>query len=296
MLAIIISASAMAEGSGGYDIATAYLLIYLATMVFTLSGPIGNLFYLIRTINVDMDLANKLYGTLADSDDQTKTGVNTNRVSVTIEELVLPHGCMFKSQEPLTISFNDKQVVQINGDSGSGKTTFLKCLLGAEEPAAGNISIMRCPATKLSPAERYRLFAYVSQNVDLTPGSLRDNLTMFAEKEVNDREIWEALELVELNRRVLSLPMGLNTPIADARRGFSTGERQRIVLAQSLMKKSEILILDEAMSGLPKKYEQMIFSRLTERFRQIYYVSHRQHMSVYADQVIELSVPAGAYV
>ena len=289
LLTITLLVATATNNQQSFDVANAYMIIHLITSLYGFSPRIAELLIKIGSMKIDLASSQPLLDDIARSSKASSAGVRTSKVSVEFEDFQLPYGCQFEDSDTLSIELSGPKVIQIFGESGSGKSTFLRCLLGIEEPASGRVNIMQCSAGKLSVIERQKLFAYVSQNVQLVPGSLRDNLLLFAPPDMNDREIWEVLQRVGLYDHVRSLPLGLDTPIVDARRGFSTGERQRIILAQALMKKSEILVLDEAMSGLPKAFELEIFEKIRELFCQVYFVSHRQHMLSVADSRISLS-------
>jgi ABC-type bacteriocin/lantibiotic exporter with double-glycine peptidase domain len=288
LLSVTLMVKNAANGQGALDVASAYLILHLTLSLYSYAPRVTLLWTTIGRIRIDYELARPLLNDIESATRGRQGGVHSSRLSVKIEELRLPHRCQFAGGSKLYFEMSGPGVIRISGESGSGKSTFLRCLLGVEEPKSGSIHIMNSSSMALSEAERQRLFAYVSQSVQLVPGSLRDNLILFAPPEANDSDVWEALRVVSLYDEVRALPLGLDTPIADARRGFSTGERQRVILAQAIMKKSDILVMDEAMSGLPKSLELEIFKRLKMLFVQIYFVSHRDHISAVADRTIML--------
>ena len=139
-----------------------------------------------------------------------------------------------------------------------------------------------------SQDERRRIFSYIDQNTQLLPGTIRDNLSVYSSIGNSDRSLWEILERVQLQDMVKSLPMELDTLVSDGGTNFSTGERQRIALAQCLAKGSSVLVLDEAMSGLTEQMEGEIFRNIIPLFGQVYFVSHREQMGKISDAVIRL--------
>lgn len=278
----------LAKDSPAITVATAFITIHLVTQIHRAMPRVLAAFLLKGAIKMDLAAANDL---LEEADEVRALNVpSVTRASASLEchRLRLPHGCRFKDQESLTIRFDGASVVQIGGDSGAGKTTFLSCMLGLQAPEAGSIEVFGVDPMRLTKNERRRIFSYLDQNVQLLPGTVRDNLKLFSLESAGDRSLWDALERVMLLDRVRALPLGLDTPIADARRNFSTGERQRMALAQCIAKQSSILILDEAMSGLPKEMEQTVFRNIQPLFEQIFFVSHREHMHGFAETLIEL--------
>lgn len=292
ILAITMIVASHSDGEGnGFEVADGYIIMHLVLAMYQFGPRIAMLAERWGSIRVDLRTADALLIELREGRKKRSSKVTSLSTKVECSDLMLAHGCAFSPGEPLTLSIEGRQVVQITGESGAGKTTFLRTLLGCEKPASGAISVFGANPINLSPMERARIFGYVSQSVQLLPGSLRDNLNLFAAEPTDERAIWNALERVDLHERLLAMPLRLDTPIADARRGFSTGERQRIVLAQAILKKSAILVLDEAMSGLPPEQEIEVFSRIRELFTQVFYVSHRAHMSDAAEMFISLRAP-----
>jgi ABC-type bacteriocin/lantibiotic exporter with double-glycine peptidase domain len=213
--------------------------------------------------------------------------VTRAHTSVAWTDLRLRPGCDFGIEAQRTMSIDGAAVIRIAGDSGAGKSTLLRCLCGLQSPAAGSIRVLGVDPLGLTRGERRRLFGYVDHAAQLLPGTLRDNLRLF-NAEANDRQLWEALERARIGDCVNAMPMALDTPVHHAYRTFSTGERQRFVLAQTLLKTSSILLLDEAMSGVSETMESEILSSLRRVAHQIYLVTHRETSQQQADVTILL--------
>ena len=292
-----ISTSIGTNGTSTLTVSDAFLVFHLVLATYAMMPRFASAIEQLASLRVNWAIASDFIDNVKQSIIPNTKHVCGARAKITCKDLVLPHDCVFDSGTTLSVEILDKSIVQIYGESGTGKTTFLRCLLGEQPPSSGSIRVFGCDPTQLSPFERSRIFAYVSQNVQLMPGTLRDNLLLFSKETINstnaknlvsEARIWDVLERVHLDTRLRQLPLGLDTPIVDAKRGFSTGERQRIVLAQSLLKESAILVLDEALSGLPPEIEQDIFLNISECFQQVYFVSHRTHMRTFANMTINL--------
>lgn len=273
-------------------VSTAFIILHLTVTLYQIMPRIKSVFDSKIMLNIDLEVAETLTAELSAEREGEKININSSRTEMMARELILPYRCQFKNEEALDLTVKDNCIVEIVGESGSGKSTFLRVLLGLEKPVAGELHMMGLSPTQLSDSERAYLFAYVSQNAQLLPGSLRENLNLFGVEQNNDRELWDVLSKVFLLERVQQLPLGLDTPISDIRRSFSTGERQRIILAQATMKSSRFLILDEAMSGLPAAMEQQILENLRACYEQIYLVTHREHLRGFADLTIEMEARA----
>ncbi len=288
IFALTVLVAFAAQTGNALTVGLAFIMLYLVTQTYRMIPRVATAIGKVGAIRIDLLEAKDLLEEAAQVHALNTPTVTQANASVECHRLRLPHGCRFKDAESLTLRIEGPRVVRIAGESGAGKTTFLNCLLGLQAPDSGAIEVLGVDPTRLSMNERRRIFAYADQNVQLLPGTVRDNLLLFGATTSGDRSLWESLELVGLVDRVRALPLGLNTPIGDARRDFSTGERQRMALAQCVIKRSAILVLDEAMSGLPMDMEEVIFTSIRPLFEQIYFVSHRSHMHAFAETVIEL--------
>lgn len=174
------------------------------------------------------------------------------------------------------------QFVVITGPSGSGKTTVAKLIAGLETASAGHISVRgaepRLGATGVS---------LVLQSDRLIDGSIRENVALL-DASIDDEAIVSALTLVGLGAFVRTLPMGLSTSIADSRGGLSAGQRQRILLARSIIGQPELLVLDEATANIDVALEADILAALRSTCATILLITHRPEAWAGADQIFDL--------
>jgi ABC-type multidrug transport system fused ATPase/permease subunit len=178
----------------------------------------------------------------------------------------------------------------IIGSSGSGKTTLADCLLGLLEPTSGNIEI-----DKTAP-EIYRTInsgsiAYVSQDVALVDGSIKENVAFaLPESEVDPEKIGTALKRAHIYDFVKGLPQGVETVVGERGTRLSGGQRQRIGIARALYSNPKILVLDEATSALDAETESAITGMLKELHGQVTIISiaHRLSTVMHSDLVLFL--------
>ena len=206
----------------------------------------------------------------------------------------------------------------ILGETGSGKTTLIRLLLALIRPQEGEIRIYSpTPSPSrgegsdrhavknsrertdfaplplggvgggpLSPLHRCN-FVYVPQGNTLLSGTLRDNL-LLGNPEATDEEMVAALRMACADF-VFDLPQGLDTVFAEQGGGLSEGQAQRVAIARALLRPGSIMLLDEATSALDADTERtLLHNLLSDQQRTVIFVTHREAVVGYCDQVIDL--------
>jgi ABC-type multidrug transport system fused ATPase/permease subunit len=158
----------------------------------------------------------------------------------------------------ISLQINQGQVVSFVGPSGAGKTTIIDVILGVLKPDNGNVQIQGHP-----PASAIRLWpgaiGYVPQDVMISNGTIRQNVCLgYSASEIDEKDIWQALEVAQLAEFVRELPEGLDTPVGDRGAKLSGGQRQRLGIARAMFTKPKLLVLDEATSSLDGTTEASI--------------------------------------
>ena len=158
--------------------------------------------------------------------------------------------------EDIVIDVPSKTSLAIVGPSGSGKSTLLKLMLGFLTPKTGSITYDGQDLSTLDTHSLRSHFGVVLQDVAMQPGSIRDIISSGAA--IDDEEIYASIEKVGLLAEVSALPMGLNTVVTENGAAFSGGQRQRMLLARTLVRNPKIIFLDEATSALDNITQQKI--------------------------------------
>ena len=163
----------------------------------------------------------------------------------------------------LSVNFEAKQITAITGESGSGKSTLADILMGLLVPDSGQVFIDdRLLEPGLLQSWREHV-AYVPQEVFLFDGTIRSNMTWISDEEYSDEDIWSALDTAAAGNFIRELPDKLEARVGERGVSLSGGERQRIALARALLKKPDLLILDEATSSLDQNNETLILNALS---------------------------------
>ena len=146
----------------------------------------------------------------------------------------------------ITVDFEAGKCYAIVGASGSGKSTLLGLLMASHGHYSGEIRYDEYEIRKVSSASLYDTVSIIQQNVFVFNASIRDNITMF--HEFPDEEVARAIELSGLSPLIAE--RGENYLCGENGNGLSGGEKQRISIARSLLKKSQVLLVDEATASL----------------------------------------------
>lgn len=165
--------------------------------------------------------------------------------------------------------------IALTGASGGGKSTLFQLLLGIYMPKDGEIDVQVRDKEEWVKASREtrNLFAYVPQGNSLFSGTLRENLTLFADNPSDD-EIHEALRVACIDDLVEEI--GLDAELGERGVGISEGQAQRVAVARALIAGSPILLLDEATSALDEATEAKMLKNLSElRSKTCLIVTHR---------------------
>lgn len=180
-----------------------------------------------------------------------------------------------KGFEHLNYVFEADQKYIVLGESGSGKSTLAKLLSGFYRCDAGEVSMDHDNIDQMSEESLYRRVNYIEQRVFLFNDTLRSNITMYRDYDLD--EIENAVRLAGLKELVDRLPQHLETLVEGNGVNFSGGEMQRIAIARAILAKSRFIIFDEATANmdtaLAREIEEIIMNL---EHTGIIYITHHQ--------------------
>ncbi|XP_073862472.1 ATP-binding cassette sub-family C member 9 isoform X5 [Macaca fascicularis] len=178
------------------------------------------------------------------------------------------------------------QKVGICGRTGSGKSSLSLAFFRMVDIFDGKIVIDGIDISKLPLHTLRSRLSIILQDPILFSGSIRFNLD--PECKCTDDRLWEALEIAQLKNMVKSLPGGLDAVVTEGGENFSVGQRQLFCLARAFVRKSSILIMDEATASIDMATENILQKVVMTAFadRTVVTIAHRVHTILTADLVI----------
>ena len=178
-------------------------------------------------------------------------------------------------------------LVALVGSSGAGKSTIAQLVSRLYDVDSGAVRLAGVDVRDLSAAAIRETVGMVTQDGHLFHDSIRDNL-LFARPEATEEEVWDALERARLADLVRSLPDGLETVVGERGYRLSGGERQRLTIARLLLKRPQVVVLDEATASLDSTSEAAVQAALAEVLagRTALVIAHRLSTVRAADRIL----------
>lgn len=178
----------------------------------------------------------------------------------------------------------------IVGATGSGKSTLMRLLLRFHDPTSGNVTVDGHDLRSLTDRSLRQVIGYVSQDVFLFDGSIRDNIA-YGVDDASDEQVERAARLAEVHEFVLGFADGYDTLVGERGVKLSGGQRQRIAIARAILRDPRILLLDEATSAVDNETEAAIQRSLDHVGigRTVVVVAHRLSTIRHADRIWVLS-------
>jgi len=163
--------------------------------------------------------------------------------------LYVPGGTKQVVLNGVSFSLNPGETLAVIGNSGAGKTTMGKMLVGSIMPTSGSVRLDLMDLRNWDPRQLGENIGYLPQDVQLFPGSIKDNIGRMRD-DATDEQIHEAAVLADVHNMIASLPHGYETMVAADGSPLSGGQKQRIALARAFFGGPRLVVLDEPNSNL----------------------------------------------
>lgn len=213
---------------------------------------------------------------------ENKVGIRFNQVDYSYPDS--PE----KVLKGLSHDFVPGSTTALLGETGVGKSTMMRLMLGLLSPEKGSVEMYdSTKSVPASPLTRCNII-YVPQGNTLMSGTIRENL-LLGDPEATDEAMFEALHIAAADF-VKELPDGLDSLCGEKGSGLSEGQAQRITIARSLLRKGGILLLDEPTASLDSATEELLLKRLSERLdgRTMILVTHRDSAASLCQHTLNL--------
>ena len=233
----------------GYDLTTGTVMMFVNLMNFMIQ-PMAALPGLLAGRKAARGLIQKLSDALSQNNEST----GTEEIAAVNKKIVLENVSFGYDDEKeilhgISATFDAGKSYAVVGASGSGKSTLLNLLMASTANYKGNILVDGKNLKNIKAEALYECISVIQQNVFVFNSSIRDNVTMF--RDFPKTELDEAIEHAHLDELIKR--RGEDTLCGENGCGLSGGEKQRISIARSLLKKSSVLLADEATAALDAK-------------------------------------------
>ena len=221
--------------------------------------------------------------------EEVKNGRNFDYENLNVEDLSFSYDGQTEVLNDVKMHAEKGEIIGIVGESGCGKSTFLKLLMRFWERSGGEIDYDDIDIDKINTDSLLKNVTMVSQTTYLFEETIEDNLRI-AKPDATREEIENACKMASIHDFIMTLPDGYKTQVGALGDNLSAGEKQRIGLARAFLRGSELILLDEPTSNVDSINEGIILKALKEQKnkKSIILVSHRESTMAIADRIYKV--------
>lgn len=221
---------------------------------------------------------------------QETAGEDSGKEAVRFDHVGLTYaGAGAESLTDISFAARKGQTIGIIGGTGSGKSSLVNLIPRFYDATAGTVTLMGRPIGQWDRESLRDMVGVVMQKAQLFAGTIRSNL-LWGNPDATEEELWEALRLARAEDFVRAKSKGLDDPVEQGGRNLSGGQRQRLTIARALVKKPQILILDDSASALDYATDAALRKalRTLPDSVTVFIVSQRTSSLQHADQILVL--------
>lgn len=221
---------------------------------------------------------------------QETAGEDSGKEAVRFDHVGLTYaGAGAESLTDISFAARKGQTIGIIGGTGSGKSSLVNLIPRFYDATAGTVTLMGRPIGQWDRESLRDMVGVVMQKAQLFAGTIRSNL-LWGNPDATEEELWEALRLAQAEDFVRAKSKGLDDPVEQGGRNLSGGQRQRLTIARALVKKPQILILDDSASALDYATDAALRKalRTLPDSVTVFIVSQRTSSLQHADQILVL--------
>lgn len=271
-----------------FEVLTVGKMIIGVVAVFGSFGPVIAISSLPGNLTQTFASGDRVLDLLAEkpSVSEITNGENIDYENLNVTDLSFGYDEQTQVLQDIKMHAERGEIIGIVGDSGCGKSTFLKLLLRFWQKSKGEIAYNGEDIDKINSASLLDNVTLVSQSTYLFDETVEDNL-LIAKPTASRAELENACRLASVHDFIMTLPEGYNTRVGSLGDNLSAGEKQRIGLARAFLRGSELILLDEPTSNVDSINEGIILKALREQKRKksVILVSHRESTMAVADRI-----------
>lgn len=256
--------------------------------------PLQNIINLQPTLqaaNVAQNRLNEVY--LVQSEFKDKTAINdvhNLKGPINFLHVNYRYGYGEDVLKDVNLTINNNEKLTIVGMSGSGKSTLVKLLVDFFSPVKGKVTFNGNSTKEINKHVLRSYVNYVPQTPYIFAGTIRENLLLGSRVNISDKDIVEACEVAEIKDDIEKLPLKFDTQLDENAKILSGGQKQRLTIARALLSPAQVLIFDEATSGLDTITEKKLIDNLVNlKDKTIIFIAHRLAIAERTDNIVVLN-------
>ena len=221
------------------------------------------------------------------TDAKTLTPDNGSKGRIAFEQVTFGYHTERTILKQVDFTIEPGEKVAVVGESGAGKSTLVKLLFRFYDVMGGRITIDGHDIRQVTQKSLRKLIGIVPQDTVLFNDTLLENIR-YGRPDANDQEVQEAVSMAHLQHFIAQLPDGIHTEVGERGLKLSGGEKQRVAIARTILKRPPIMLFDEATSSLDSQSEHAILQALQEiaQGHTSLVIAHRLSTVIDADKII----------
>ncbi len=271
-----------------FDMLSVGKMIIGVVTVFGSFGPVIAISALLGNLTQTFASGDRVLNLLAEQPvvKEIRNGKNIEYDNLQVTDLSFSYDGQTQVLKDITMHAQKGEIIGIVGESGCGKSTFLKLLLRFWQKDSGKIAYNGTDIDEINSVSLLDNVTMVSQTTYLFDETIEDNLRI-ANPNANQEELEAACKMASVHDFIMTLPNGYQTKVGALGDNLSAGEKQRIGLARAFLRGSELILLDEPTSNVDSINEGIILKALKEQKnkKSIILVSHRESTMAIADRI-----------
>lgn len=285
--------------SGGKQVDLGYLtqgqiiaLINYMSQILVELVKLANLLIILSRAFASLDRVDQIFALEPSMKETGKTDIEEKKDTPILEfkdTSFVYHGARKKTIHPFDFAVKEGETIGVIGGTGSGKSTFVSLIARLYDVTSGRILYRGVDEKELKPEFIRGKIGFVPQKASLFEGSLRDNMK-WGKEDATDEEIYQALDIAQAREFVDQKEQGLDFRIEQNGGNLSGGQKQRLTIARALVRKPEILILDDSASALDFATDARLRKAIKENTENmtVFLVSQRVSTIRNADHILVL--------